>query len=69
MIQGLHSKVRWALVAGIVSTVLQAAVGLWGPALPAYVASALTALVGLLAGYAAPSTQVSPGYAEVQDHA
>ncbi len=50
----LHVKVKWALVAGIVSTALQALIGVGGASLPAWAASLATALVGLLAGYTAP---------------
>lgn len=64
----LHAKVRWALIASIISTAAQAVVSAGGVSLPAWAASACTALVALLAGYhapdhAAPQDPEAPGVA------
>lgn len=51
----LHIKVRWAAVAAALATVLIAVAGAVGASAPAWVAAALTAVAGVLAGYSAPA--------------
>lgn len=51
----VHVKVRWALYAGVASSLLQALLAQFGPSLPGWASGLSTALVGLLAGYAAPA--------------
>lgn len=54
----IHPKVRWAAYAGTVAAVLTALAGSLGASEPAWVASLLTAVAGLLAGYHAPAADV-----------
>jgi len=54
----LHPKVKFAAIASALYALLTALEPLLGPSLPAWAASASTALVGLLAGFAAPTSPV-----------
>ncbi len=56
----IHPKIKWAGVAGVASAALQALIGVGGVSLPAWAASLCTALVAVLAGYAAPEPNQDP---------
>lgn len=51
----IHIKVRWAAAASVVAAVCTALAGSLGASAPGWLASVLTGVAAVLAGYAAPS--------------